>query len=454
LSNFFRIGSAGLNWSNVGSWSATSGGSSNGSAQPTSTDNVTFDSNSPASVTVTTAANTNTLTLNKLSLVITLNGAGITCAGLLTSSSANTCTINKTASETVTLQNGATSSGISGTSKLVITGGTWQRNGGTGNSINVDLQGNVTLAVGTGISGGTVTYVSGTITATGSTLTIGGACTLNTNGMTWNNIVVGGNITLTSNLSMSGLLSFNTSVVYTINKTTSETITIAGGITTGAGTGSAGGTAKYILTGGTWTGQVATNSLIANLDIQGNVTIATNVYYGTGTLTWVSGTVTVTSSTLNLTDSCTLNTNGMTWNTVSTTATSGKTYTLNSLLSASTITIQGSTVTFSGTSGFSTTTLSCPSTNAQTITLAASITYTITSNFTCNSSQVGGIVAFVSSTPGTQYKINLTNPGTCNVLANFTDADASGGRSITTFNGTISNCNNVVSYPDYVTIAV
>jgi hypothetical protein len=448
--NYFRIGSAGLNWSNVGSWSSTSGGASNGSAQPTSSDNVTFDSNSPASVTVTGAANTNNLTLNKASLVITLNGGSITVAGLLTTGT-NAPTINKTASETVTCQGGLTSAGsFSGTAKVIITGGTWDISGGSGISIDVDLQGTVTVA-SPSKAGGTITYVSGTITTTGGTLKITGSSTLNTNGVTWNNVTLSGvTVTLTSNLSISGLLTTISSATAAINKTASETVTCSGGITTQSGTNTLGGTAKYILTGGTWTGTNSLCSLTADVDIQGNVTIATNVYYSTGTLKYVSGTVTTTSSTLNLTGNCTLDTNGITWNAV--TFTASCTATLNSLLTATTLTTNNTTSnSFAGTAGFTVSNFVCPSTAAFTITFKNGITYSVTSSLTSYLSRNGSTVLFTSDDGTLTAALNLTNGATCNVLADFTRI-TNNGRTINTFNGTVTSCSGVRSFSDLQTI--
>ena len=57
----------------------------------------------------------------------------------------------------------------------------------------------------------TMTYTAGTITTTGSTLRTRGNCTLNTNGMTWDNISfwTAGTITLSSDLNCSGILTIN-----------------------------------------------------------------------------------------------------------------------------------------------------------------------------------------------------------------------------------------------------
>jgi len=46
---------------------------------------------------------------------------------------------------------------------------------------------------------GTLTYTAGTVVTTGNTLTISASTTLNTNGITWDNINITGTITLTIN---------------------------------------------------------------------------------------------------------------------------------------------------------------------------------------------------------------------------------------------------------------
>ena len=312
VANFYRIGSAGLNWKNTGSWSSTSGGVSNGVGEPTNTDAVLFDTNSPATVTVAGPAAGASLSLNKASLVITLNGGSIVISGTTTTVLATV--INKTAAETFSTNGSSqnTTGGLSGTAKIILTGGTWQVTGGTNNIANdLDIQGNVTLGTTCRYTTGTLTYVSGTITVTGSTLSIQGACTLNLNGFTLNNLTINFNVTLISNIACSGTLAGGA----VLTATTSETITASGGITLG----NCSGTVKIIFTGGTW----SSGSTIANsIDLQGNVTIG-NVRYGNNgtlaggkTLTYVSGTISCTG-TMSIQGSATFNTSGVTWNILS-----------------------------------------------------------------------------------------------------------------------------------------
>ena len=111
-----------------------------------------------------------------------------------------------------------TSYSVTGTATIVLTGGTWS--GGAGKSVSNDLTiaGDVTVSgsVEFAASGTpTLTYVSGIVTTTGSTLKILSACTLDTNGMIWNNITVNDAMTITINslFSATGTLSLPNAAV-------------------------------------------------------------------------------------------------------------------------------------------------------------------------------------------------------------------------------------------------
>jgi hypothetical protein len=231
----------------------------------------------------------------------------------------------------------------------------------------------------------------------------------------------------------------------TLNKTTTETLTATGGMAIGNGFN---GTADVILTGGTWSGGNAFGC--ATLTIAGNVTISTGTSIGASILTYSSGTVTVSAGTFGLAGNCTLNTAGIVWSSIS--ANNLGTYTITSLLTMTgTFTIYaGSTIT--GTAGFTCATLTggAGGITAATITLQAGITYTVTSALTFNSSRVGAINTFTSSSGvgGAKAILTLSPGATCNVLSNFTRIDSSAGRTIRSFNGAITDCSNIVSFTD------
>lgn len=449
MANFYRIGAAGLNWSNVGSWSSTSGGPSNGIAQPTSSDDVIFNASSPTTVTVAGAAAALTLTLNRTSLVITLNGGSLVVSGNTTVTLITV--INKTVAETFSTNGIAHNAALSGTVKVILTGGTWSHTGTNAMECNLDLQGDITISGTVRYGNATMTYVSGTITTTGSTLYIRATtlCTLNTDGVVWNNFTLGLNgssVTLTSNMHCTGLLNVIGSCG--VNPSTTETLTIDDGLTLNA---ALNGSIEVILTGGIWQGTSVLGTIV-NLTLAGNVTVSGNVYYGGKTLKRTSGTITVTGATLNLTDTCTLDLNPIVWENVILNSSGSDTYTINSLLSISdTLTLGGNSATiFDGTSGFTCAKLISNGVQSNTYSFKESITYTITELFECYKSRLGSIVLFTSSHASTKANILMPNNGnnSCNILADFRRIDASGGRTIMTYGGTVTDCININSYTD------
>jgi len=236
----------------------------------------------------------------------------------------------------------------------------------------------------------------------------------------------------------------------TLNKDTTETLTATGGLTMSSNTlQTLSGTADVILTGGTWSGASAFSG--NSLTIAGNVTISTGVSITTTTLTYSSGTVTH-SGTLNISGSnSTLNTAGITWSNI--TMNGAPTATITSLLTITgTLTLSaGSTCTFAGTAGFTCSNLTGGASGlGQILTLQAGITYTVTSALTINGTRIGLIQTITSSSGVGGTKAILTlNPGaTCNALASFTRIDASAGKTISTFNGTVTDCSNVIRFND------
>lgn len=205
-----------------------------------------------------------------------------------------------------------TGANFGGTTNLVFNGtGFWSHtsSGSLGLNTTINTSGTITCGANVRYNTGILTYTAGTVVVTNSTLIIVGACTLDTSGITWNNVTFSaGTRTLLSDLNIAGNLTTQSSAVvlnglFNINVRGNLTINIQ-----------TSGTASIILNGtGTWSG---TNTLSTNLtiDTSGTITISGIVYYGTRTLTYVSGIVIVTGSTLNIQAGCTLNTNGINWN--------------------------------------------------------------------------------------------------------------------------------------------
>jgi hypothetical protein len=108
---------------------------------------------------------------------------------------------------------------------------------------------------------------------------------------------------------------------------------------------------------------------------------------------------------------------------------------------------------FAGTAGFICGTLTGGSGGgvASTATLQAGITYTVTSALTINTSRIGAINTIASSSATVKAILTLNPNATCNVLSNFTRIDSSAGRTISTFNGTVTDCLNIVRFNDMPT---
>jgi hypothetical protein len=358
--------------------------------------------------------------------------------------------LNRSASETFIVNGGIslTGNGTSGTVEITLRGGTWVGSNGLGN--NLILDGNITISGTVAFTAQSIKYLSGTITTTGTTLNFSGTNnrTIDTNGVTWNNVSFLGNGTYTvgSNFLCTGLFTVGVLGAFTFNRTSSSIFRTNGGMSVST---TCSGTAEITLGGGTWSGTaIVTNNLI----IDGNVTIAASSgNYTTGTISGTSGTVT---GTLNAIGACTFNCVGVNWGTISFAA--AATYTVNSLLTASVIQPNISGVTFAGTSGWTCGTLLNASTSSATISLKDGNTYTINNLFNCYQSRIGSPVLFTSSHATNVAYLVMPNNGNniCNVLASFTRINASGGRTINTFGGTITSCVNVNQYYDYRPVAI
>jgi hypothetical protein len=333
---YFVNGGVDNNWGTTGNWSTTSGGAG-GSSVPTAADAVFFDANSPnvtvnasnrvcLSLNFTGYANTITMTFNITSSgsVTLVNAMTIAGAGSLIVNAAATLTSNgKTWPNALLMQsvvtytfgdnwvvsgpvtigsgsanivfngnqitcnggltNSATSAGnLSGTTKFVLSGGTVTSNHtGGGISFPVDYAGNITFASGGvfRISGGTHTYVSGTVTFAGThTLVLVGSCTFNTsNSIIWKSLTLNSTLTLTLTTAIycdSGLTLSGGSVTQTIN----GSIYVGGGLSyTGAsGTLTLAGTGEIVMNGtGTISQGAGTflSSFPLVIDTTGDITI-------------------------------------------------------------------------------------------------------------------------------------------------------------------------------------
>ena len=288
---------------------------------------------------------------------------------------------------------------------------------------------------------GNVTLGANYTIAGTSSITISAASTITSNGKIFpNNVSVSGtNIkTLIGDFTIGGQLSFDGAT--TINSTTSEILFVNNGF---SGFQSTVGTATIYLQGGTWGGGAVIQN---NLTLNGNVTISGTKSYRTGILKYLSGTITTTGSTLSIGGTTTLDTFGITFNIVDLYIGN---ITLNSKLVANTLLFSVQNLTFLGSFGFDTNNVIIQG-GGSTRTLVAGVTYIINSSLT---GIVLSIPNFTSSSTTLKAKLVLGYNAVCSVMANFTRIDASGGRTINAWNGTITDCINVNRYTDLQTVA-
>lgn len=293
---------------------------------------------------------------------------------------------------------------------------------------------------------GNVTLNTSYTIAGSSSMTISAASTVTGNGKTWPNNMTWsgtGTKTISGNFTIGGTLT-NSSGTRIINQTGTDTLTISG-LTSSA---VCSGSALIRIVGGTWSGSSAISN---NINLDGNVTLSGSIAYNTGTLTYISGTITTASSTLTIGASTILNTNGITWNNISITATA--TITLNSLLTATgTLTLSATTINMSGSYGFTIGTLTSTATAIAAFNLVNTVTYTITTSLNAYKSRNGSSFVISSNHATNKAILTLNEGASCNLLANLTRIDASGGRTIRTFNGTVTDCINVQEFHDLQTI--
>lgn len=133
----------------------------------------------------------------------------------------------------------------SGTATILISGTNCSLTGSSGimsNNFTINSTGTVTFTSSTTSEfAGTVTYTAGTVVTTGHTLLIGTSVTLNTNGMSWNNITANGAstvVTLNSLLTAIGTFELNNATTGTFQFAGSYGFNVANwyDVLSGAGT--------------------------------------------------------------------------------------------------------------------------------------------------------------------------------------------------------------------------
>lgn len=372
-----------------------------------------------------------------------------TSTGTVTFAGSGTTTLTN---NTLNINGSLTQSGsglYTGTTAIVFGGtGTWS-NSSTGairNNTTVNTAGTLTISGNVYYDTGTLTYTAGTVTTTGSTLNITTSATLATNGMSWNNVTIGGSsnytITLSNNLTMGGNFVFSTTGTSTVTLN-GNTMNVGGNFTV-SGNSILTGTTALVLNGtGTWshtsTGVLRLNT---NINTVWTITLGTNIYYNTGTLTYTSGTVDTTGSTLNIGANVTLNTNGITWNNINTT-------TASAITLGSNLTLTGTLSLGNGTTSFVLGGFNLISTNANLTMLGANATFTMPSNQTFKTLTITGTNATINTNT-----LTITENLTINNIVQGTTTILYGGTGTWTSSGAGSIINNPLTINTGATLTI
>lgn len=319
--------------------------------------------------------------------------------------------------------------------------------------LSVNFTGFTGTFAGTGaltIAGGNVTFGSGmTITWTGNLLFSAGGSTITANGKSITGLIIittgfasGGTITLSGNFQCGGLQHINIAGTVNIDGGNLILAQTSGTILSSSSGRLFAGTSTIVLAG---TGSIATGGISNNVTINtlGTITQTSTITISGGTWTYTAGTWNPNGIAMQINGNCTLNLAGMTI--FQLTLLTNNTVTITSLLTiTSNILISTTIFEFAGTSGF-TVPLIRTSQNAsgRTIGLAAGVEYFITTEIRMNSGAPTSKNNFVSLTAG--VKALLTYSGSILYLAqcNFTYINASNGKTIWTYDGTISNSDNI-----------
>lgn len=298
------------------------------------------------------------------------------------------------------------------------------------------------------------TWVVGNVTT--SQIAISAASTITTNGRSFAGTVAFLNTntkTIVGNFTILGRLSLDSgsSITTTINRTTTEEI-ICNGFLLGFNN-SCLGTITLRITGGVLNFQGGgLSGIYTTMLIDGNiVSTSGDLRYGGPLLRWVSGTFPIATSSLGAIGvSTTFETNPIVFNNFSMPV--GSTITLNSTLIATGSFVVGSggtPISFIGAAGFDIGTFTPSVSLGVALVLKNGNTYIIR-NITGG---IGSQAPIQSDSATLRANLILPQGGTCNTRVNFTRINASGGRTINTWNGVVTDCINVRSYADLQTVA-
>ena len=333
----------------------------------------------------------------------------------------------------------------------------WSNTFTINNTFTLTVSGNITLTTGMTFATTTGTLLcAATASLTSKGKAVGSYFAFGGTSQTFT--LAGGNNWICGN----GITSFGTTP--TINTTTTEQLESKVGIANGT---TVTGTATMLFSG---TGTCTSNgsfSLNMTGNTAGNVMFGNFQYAGSSFAT-VAGTFSqIAGTTFTLRGSTTLNTPLLTFYNFAYAPLTiiDSTITLNNTLNVSNLfttqgNLSGKSLIFAGSYGFTIGGFSVINgANLSNLKLNYGNTYTIQNSFQCNGGQLGAggggqnNLTVLSSSAGNKVALVLNNGATCYLgYVFFTDVDASGGRTIATFGGTLSNITNIVSFQDLGTV--
>jgi hypothetical protein len=324
----------------------------------------------------------------------------------------------------------------------------------SGYTVNANIANNVLLTIAGNFTDNSAH--TWTVGNTVSRLVISATSTITTNGRSFPGSVLFSNTntkTLIGNWTILGSLFVNDTLAgqtTTINRTTTEEI-ICNGLNNGFNS-NIQGTITIRITGGAITFQGGGNNIVLpNILFDGNISSATGVLQFSGSLLrWVSGTFPVSTLSLRALTTTTLETSPIIFNNFEMNVNS--IITLNTTLNVSGTFAPGSTAgsfPFIGVAGFDIGTFTPSVTTGAPLILRNGNTYIIR-NITGG---IGSAAPIQSDSATLRANIILPQGGTCNTRVNFTRIDATGGRTINTWSGVVTDCVNVRRYTDLQTVA-
>jgi len=208
------------------------------------------------------------------------------------------------------------------------------------------------------------------------------------------------------------------------------------------GTGNVSGSSSLIMTGGTWI--TSGQSVNIPLTLAGDIIVSGTVKIDTTTLTYSpTHTITTGGSILTVSGNCTLATSGVGWDGIL--LSGAQTLTLNSLLSANTLTLTNADTVFTGAAGWTVGALAGGTlTGVHTITLKEGLTYTITGSMALTQGATSTYIYTITSAHAVTKTILTLGYGAtqANARCNATRVDSSLGQAIYAPGGTLTTCFN------------